>query len=256
MLMVFDVMVWEARELFDPAWAAYARALIPLSMRTADCVLTISEHSRAALSAIVPGVPIRIVQPPAPQRLNRPASFSTERRTVLVLGETAPHKNHAAAIAAVAEARRLSGADLRLRLIGQPGRAEGSTIESLHAADPSGIWSTRESGLTDDQLADALASAWVLLQPSYHEGYGLPLIEAAQVGLPVVHSGREGMMDILPESSVGSTESEAFAAGLLTLLDEPAWKASSAYGLARSGLFTWGNFSAAVGRAVDETLAH
>jgi len=253
-LMVYDVMVWEAREHFDPAFAAYARALIPLSMRQADLVLTISEHSRAALSAMVPGVPVRVVHPPPPERKVDRVTFPVTSPTVVVLGETAPHKNQVAAIEAVVEVRRTSGVDLRLRVIGPPGRAEDTVLDRMRAVDPSGSWTRRDISLSDADLNAALGSAWVLLQPSLHEGYGLPLVEAAQRGLPVVHSGREGMQDILPECSVGSTSSEPHAQRLALLLDEKHWSEVASYCLARAALFTRDQFDRGIAESVEQVL--
>jgi len=253
-LMVHDVMVWEAREHFDPAFAAYARRLIPLSMKSADLVLTVSEHSRAALAAMAPGIPIKIVHPPAPANRAPRVCFPRSAKTVVVLGETAPHKNQIAAIEAVRMLRAECGIDVALRVIGPSGRAEGSVRDRLHKVDPRGEWTTREEGLSDAELGTALGSAWVLVQASLHEGYGLPLVEAAQLGLPVVHSGREGMVDILPESSVQSVSAEAFTERLVSLLDESTWVECSDYGLGRATLFTREAFTLGVVNAVADVL--
>jgi glycosyltransferase involved in cell wall biosynthesis len=254
-LMVYDVMVWEAREHFDPAFAAYARALIPPSIRSADVVLTISEHSRAALAAMAPNADVRIVHPPAPGKERGTATFPATRPTVVLLGETAPHKNQSVAIAAVRRLRDISGADVALRVIGPRGRAEQRVLDQLESLDPDRAWTRREVGLSEEELDSALDSAWLLVQPSLHEGYGLPLIEAAQRGLPVVHSGREGMADILPQSSVDSVDVDPYAARMLQLLDESAWRDSAAYGLSRSELFTTEQFRAGVLLAVSDALA-
>ena len=52
-------------------------------------------------------------------------------------------------------------------------------------------------------------SSWLLLQPSYDEGFGLPLVEAAQHGLPVVHSGRGAMSRVLPEIDAHGVDAAA-----------------------------------------------
>jgi glycosyltransferase involved in cell wall biosynthesis len=136
-----------------------------------------------------------------------------------MLGETAQHKNHVGGIEAVVQARVHSGEDLALRLIGPAGNAESAVLQRLAEVDPDGRWTAREVGRSDDEVDEALGSAWLLLQPSVNEGYGLPLIEAAQRGLPVVHTGAGAMAEVLPDSSVGSTDAGALADAIVMLLD-------------------------------------
>jgi glycosyltransferase involved in cell wall biosynthesis len=42
------------------------------------------------------------------------------------------------------------------------------------------------SGITDEELSDAMAGATCLVHPSQREGYGLVVVEAARHGTPVV----------------------------------------------------------------------
>lgn len=254
LLVVYDVMVWQSPELFDPLFAAYARRLIPFSIRRADRVLTLSAHARDFLLHLVPSADIRVLTLPGRHGPMAPVRWTAERRTVLMVGETAPHKNHVAGIEAVGRLRASSGADVHLRIIGPPGRAEADVRRSLAVADPAGRWASRESGLSDDEVDRAYAKAWVVLQPSLDEGYGLPLVEAAQRGLPVLHSGTGAMSEVLPEASVGSTDPAAFESRLGPLLAEAEWTRAASTVFQHSPRFSWDAFRNSVGLHLRELM--
>jgi glycosyltransferase involved in cell wall biosynthesis len=236
------VMLWEHPGLFDRAFGRYARALIPYSMRHADITWTLSDHARDHLTRLVPRADVRVLRlPTLPGRHPRSGGPSS-RRTVLMLGETAQHKNHVGGIDAVVRARASSGEDLALRLIGPAGNAEPAVLERLGEVDPDGRWTSREIGRSDDEVDEALSSAWLLLQPSVNEGYGLPLIEAAQRGLPVVHTGAGAMAEVLPESSVGSTDASALADAIVALLDPDRSAASVRAASTSLTRLSWSSF--------------
>lgn len=252
LLFVYDVMVWQSSGLFDPLFGVYARRLIPYSVRRADRVLTLSAHARDFLVDIVPSADVRVLVLPGRREPVPPTPWRRGQHTVLMVGETAVHKNHVAGIDAVQRLRVTSGLNIRLRLIGPSGRAEAEVHRALAVCDPDGSWTSREYGLTDDEVDYAYATAWVLLQPSENEGYGLPLVEASQRGLPVVHSGAGGMTEVLPEASVGSIDPAAFQHRLESLLAEDAWGRASTSVREQAPRFSWEVFRDALGQHLRE----
>ena len=100
-----------------------------------------------------------------------------------------------------------------LAIVGQRGWEAKAAIEMLDgAADLKGH--VIELGeCADDELAAVMAGARALLMPSFAEGFGLPVMEALQLGTPVIAS------DL--------TVFREFAADLPTYLDptdELAWE--------------------------------
>jgi len=61
-----------------------------------------------------------------------------------------------------------------LAMLDEPSMFAGKVVELNHCAD--------------DQLADWIAGARALLMPSFAEGFGLPIIEALELGCPVIAS--------------------------------------------------------------------
>jgi glycosyltransferase involved in cell wall biosynthesis len=253
LLVVYDVMVYDHPELFDRGFAAYFRALVPRSLRSADRVLTMSEHARERLLVLTPGADIRVVSWGHSGEAGGTASWS-EPPVVLMVGATEPVKNHLAGIEAVRQLRDATGVDVGLRLLGPAGREESAVRQQLASIDPDGSWTSREIDVPDAVRDVAYSSSWLLLQPSLDEGQGLPLVEAARHGLPSVHSGRGGMPTVMPEIDAGSVDAAALAEAMRPLLDEVRWKELAATALERSAAFTPEAFRAAVARNVDDLL--
>ncbi|UAY74174.1 glycosyltransferase family 1 protein [Pseudoxanthomonas sp. X-1] len=108
-----------------------------------------------------------------------------ERRTFLMVGTVEPRKGHAQALAAF-ELLWERDADVNLVIIGKPGWLTESLVERLRSHPMRGrrlFWFEKAG---DDLLQAAYRRASALLNPSEGEGFGLPLIEAAHHGLPLI----------------------------------------------------------------------
>ena len=107
----------------------------------------------------------------------------------------------------------------------------GGRTEKLVAELGLGHRVTFVSGLTDDALADLLASAEVACVPSLYEGFSLPAVEAMASGTPLVASdagalpevvGRDGRCGTL----VPAADPVALAGALADLLASPERRAA------------------------------
>jgi glycosyltransferase involved in cell wall biosynthesis len=253
LLVVHDVMAIEHPELFDRRFSAYFRLLVPPSVRSADRVLTLSERAAVAIRRMDPGADVRVITWAHRGGDVTRATFPL-RPIVLMVGATEPVKNQVAGVEAVARLRASTGADVGLRVIGPAGRAEAQVRSALDAADPAGSWAAREVDAPADILDRAYGSAWVLLQPSHDEGFGLPLVEAARHGLPVVHSGRGAMPSVLPEADVGGMQPDALAAAMAPLLDSGRWQCAADSIIERARAFDPETFRATLAAEIDDLL--
>lgn len=107
------------------------------------------------------------------------------RPSVLMVGTLEPRKAHALALEAV-ELLWEAGADLNLVIVGHRGWLVGDLIKRLerHEALDSRLFWLEDA--SDAVLETIYERATVLLAPSYGEGYGLPLIEAAVRNKPII----------------------------------------------------------------------
>ncbi len=107
------------------------------------------------------------------------------RPTLLMVGTLEPRKGHAQALAAV-EALWQAGVDLNLVIIGKEGWRTQRLARQLRRHPERNrrlFWLEKAS---DALLMRLYAQSTALLAASYAEGFGLPLIEAARQGLPII----------------------------------------------------------------------
>jgi glycosyltransferase involved in cell wall biosynthesis len=84
-----------------------------------------------------------------------------------------------------------------------------------------------------DQMAILYAQSSVLIYPSLFESFGLPLLEARQVGLPIIAAERDYVRDVVePVESFDPESSSSIARAVLRhrgLIAEPNLPASAEF---------------------------
>lgn len=192
-------------------WQAKVRA----GRTQADALVTVSEYSRRAIVKRFGIVPERIfvvgeASDPVFREIPSPrltpalaaAGIRPACRTIVYVGGFSPHKNLEELVDAFAAIVRQQGfADAMLVMVGEHKK------EVFHSYF--GVISTRvkELGiadrvifpgyLADEDLAVLLNMAGTLALPSLMEGFGLPAIEAAACGCPVVATTESPLPDLL-----------------------------------------------------------
>lgn len=121
------------------------------------------------------------IRPEAPRR--------TERPTFVALGTIEGRKNHMLLLNIWSRlVARLGDQAPRLLVIGQRGWEAAEVFDVLDRDEALRGHVVELNHCSDAELAGYLASARALLFPSKAEGYGLPLIEALALGVPVIAS--------------------------------------------------------------------
>jgi glycosyltransferase involved in cell wall biosynthesis len=140
----------------------------------------------------------------------------------LYLGTIEPRKNVATVAAAVAALRK-QGSSVKLVVMGNPGWMSDSAMAELSKAVSEG--SVVMTGYRPDRERDAvLASASCLVLPSVYEGFGLPILEAMQRGLPCISSTAPVFDEVAGDAviHVETYDVEAWATAMRDLLADPA----------------------------------
>lgn len=218
-----------------PMGAALIRAVergahvhVTTEAAAAEAVEVLGAH-RSRLHVVPVGL-----RPAAPGDAAAARRLVGAERFVLALGTTEPRKGLLALPSAVASLP----ADVKLVVAGPPGSDEAALAT---AVDDCGI-SERFVRLTDvdeQRKADLLHGAAALAYPSLLEGFGLPPLEAALLGTPVVATTVGALPDLLePETGlVPAGDRNAFADRLAAVIAEPPPTAPEVQ--ARIGRLTW-----------------
>ncbi|MDR7927475.1 glycosyltransferase family 1 protein [Acidithiobacillus thiooxidans] len=107
------------------------------------------------------------------------------RPTLLMVGTLEPRKDHVQALAAV-EALWLAGMDLNLVIIGKEGWRSQHLARQLRRHPERNQHLFWLENASDSLLIELYKQSSALLAASFAEGFGLPLIEAAYYGLPII----------------------------------------------------------------------
>jgi len=228
--------------------------LLPTVLRRAAAVITVSEFTRQELLDWLPELAERTtVVPNGSHRRAAPEANAAVVSGILpgppfalVLGTLEPRKNVVFALDALAQLRR-RGVELRLVLAGasSPLLDVGRLLRERDLG-PTDV--VRTGYLTDGRVAALLAEARLLVFPSLYEGFGMPLLEAMEAGLPVVATRAGATPETVGDAAVlvepGNVEGLAEAMTSVAFDDEHR-ATLVARGRARAADFTWERAAAA-----------
>jgi glycosyltransferase involved in cell wall biosynthesis len=246
-----------------------------LSRRQADAIATVSDYSRQALvdEFGLDRERIHVIgeaSDPIFRRLDHPRptarlvslGLTGARRLVVYVGGFSPHKNVPRLIEAFGHlADREDCTDVDLVLVG------GYENETFRTA----YQDTRErirtlaldrrviltGFLPDADLVALLNLATVLVLPSMTEGYGLPAIEAAACGCPVIATTESPLPDLLGEGGlyIDPQNPAALLDALNRVLTSPdRQEYMRRAGLAAAGRLTWTAAARDLVRLMHDTM--
>lgn len=108
-----------------------------------------------------------------------------QRPSFLMVGTLEPRKGHLQVLDAF-EHLWDSGNDINLVIVGKHGWMVDHLVERLHTHPELGKRLFWLEGISDEYLEKVYAASICLIAASYGEGFGLPLIEAAQHKIPII----------------------------------------------------------------------
>jgi glycosyltransferase involved in cell wall biosynthesis len=185
---IHDVIPLDFPSFTRPSQTRRHRRRIATAAAFAGAVIVNSAATRAALLHRLGGsstAPVAIA-PLGLDFADVPAAAPDERPYFVCIGTIEARKNHGALLDVwrrlLAE---LGGHAPRLLVIGQRGWGSQTVIKRLAGMRPAVI---EHRDLPDTQVVRLLRGAVALLLPSLAEGFGLPVIEALALGVPVICS--------------------------------------------------------------------
>ena len=246
---VHDLAFWTHPDFATDETRLVCQREILQALTRAAGFLFVSQHTQDEFELLLPAW-LRLNQRPhglAPGASRFPAPSipagpAADTAPWLVVGSLEPRKNHDAALDAYELYLAQSPRPRPLVLAGGSGWKSETVQRRLAALRDRGAPVTYLGYVPDSELAVLYASSFALIAPSWHEGFGLPLVEAMTAGLPVLASERASLPEVGGRAALyfPPESPAALADAMLTLESEPGTSASRATASReRSRAFSW-----------------
>jgi glycosyltransferase involved in cell wall biosynthesis len=210
-ITIHDLLFEMEPSCFSAGMLAYLKKEIPRSVRAADRIIAVSEHTRETLIRLynVPQERIRVISQRLKDIFECPArptesvlkKLGIQSPYVLTLSNHAPHKNTLFALEVFAHWRKTRSRQEHLVIAGG-GPSPAPPVDLQQAISAQCLADCVEvlGRIEEDDLPALYAGAKAFLYPSRYEGWGLPPLEAIAVGTPAIVSDRGA----LPEAVGGA----------------------------------------------------
>jgi glycosyltransferase involved in cell wall biosynthesis len=261
-VMIHDVIAETYPQLTLPSFTSrmFWKSKVALGRWQADAIVTVSDYSRQGILKHFKTSPdkvfvvgeasdpvFRVLPDPGPTKRLIDLGINGTDRTVVYVGGFSPHKNLESLVTAFAKVvEHPSFSDATLVMVGE---YEKEVFHSCYA----GIkHQTSELGiasrviftgyLPDEELVALLNFASVLVLPSLIEGFGLPAIEAAACGCPVIATTASPLPGLLGEGGIfinPANQEELDAALTRVLESESLRQQMRTAGLTAAADLTW-----------------
>ena len=174
---------------------------------------------------------------------------------MIFVGLLKPHKNVARLVRAFARVR--DRIPHRLVLVARHAGIRNVDREALALAQAHADRVELVADLPFAELVTRVSSAQCAVQPSLHEGFGLPALEAMAAGVPVLAARAGAMPEVCGDAALycDPLSEDDIANALLRLGLEPELRAALAKaGLERARLFSWDACAAATAQGLTAAL--
>jgi len=259
----------------NPVARTLWQAKVALGRWQADAIVTVSEYSKRGIVdhfGIAPNQvhvvseasdPIfRVLDNHSENDELARAGIPESGRLLVYVGGFGPHKNLETLAESFARARRRGHEDVLLVFVGEYRKEVFfSTFESLsQRIDALGIRShvVFTGYLSDEALVALLNRATALVLPSLIEGFGLPAVEAAACGCPVVATTESPIPELLEEGGIyfDPSDPRALEQALVEMLDPATDRAALRAGaLEAASRLTWSDAAAQMLGVIEEVAS-
>jgi len=253
---VHDLAIYLHPEWFPGGQFFSRRLVVPASLRRATRLIAVSESTKNDLRRIflVPSERIAVihegVEPPPPEAWDLPAPKGLEKPYLLFLGTVEPRKNVEGLVKAyesLAERFPKLVGETELVIAGGRGWKSEKAFAAIAAANKrfgqSGPRVRALGYVPDEEKLALMARALAFVFPSRYEGFGLPVLEAMTLGVPVITSNVSSLPEIAGRGAALLVDPESTAELSLAmkhLLEDEAKRAElGRRGLERSTDFRW-----------------
>lgn len=237
------VSTWQVRFLKELAQYAAHHSV---------AVITISEFSRQEVCAYtgVPAQKVFVVPPGCPRATVRNGDvaslahgYGVVKPYVLTVGRSNKHKNLDSFVLAFAQAKRRFHFPHDLVIAGTQGSGHRDLLSAIAAAS-AGEFVHMTGYVEPPDLPLLYQTADLFAMPSLYEGFGFPVLEAMQLGVPTLVSTAASLREVAGEASVYANpcDIDSMAAALGRVLTDANLRRQLAEkGRVQAAKFSWRN---------------
>jgi len=252
-----DMLYFRSPELMaTPFYTKPVQWMEQRAAGNASLILTVSRDAAADITRYLRFPASRVVPIHSAGTLDPHVPLSTgprEPALFLAVGNRLPHKNFAGLVRAIAHLP----ADERPRLVVTGSRGDDPLrplVDELGVAD----WVDLRTWVPDDELAELYSRATALLVANFVDGFGLPILDAMLVGLPVLVSDIAVYREVAGDAAgyFDPADVASIAAALRRATTDRAWLADlAARGRIHAAGFSWERTAAETLAAFERVLA-
>jgi glycosyltransferase involved in cell wall biosynthesis len=223
-VVIHDLLFIDFPRLFGLFYRLIRTAMFFLSARGTDHVVTVSNYSRGRIARCF-GIPSEcIVVVPnglAPLGAIRAPTGRPKQIRLLSVSRLEKRKRHEWCIKAVEDLQG-KGIDAHLTIVGNGSDSYASLVraEAQRANDAANTEKiTLSTGLSDRARDEIYRRSDILLFPSEAEGFGIPVIEAAALGLPCIVARNTALKELSRYFAGRSFASNSYTEFLQAIID-------------------------------------
>lgn len=228
-------------QLFTAAFLKKARTVVAVSDFTRSDILEKYPVSAEKIK-VVKGAARNIFTPISWQEKEEvKQTYSDGTEYFLFTGGIHPRKNLLNLLKAFSLFKKWQRSNMKLLVVGRLAWSYDDVLEKLKT------YKYRNDVVLldyqpDEQLARITAAAYALVYPSYFEGFGLPLLEAMQSGVPIITSNTSSMPEVGDNAALYAdpTDPDAIAKHMLHIYrDESLRSRLVEAGKEQAARFSW-----------------
>ncbi len=215
-VLIHDVIPLDFPQYQRPGTAETFRAMLKRVRAHAHVIIFNSAHTRRRAEAWmrrwgpVPDALVAHLGVPVPQPGRLPGGFDPARPWFVVVGTIEPRKGHDLLLDIWEDMQCDHGRETpQLLICGARGWMNDAVFARLNRLPPDSPVHEMP-GLSDGQVAALIKGARALLLPSRAEGFGLPPVEAAALGTPVICSDLPAIREVLGDIPVYVSETDRY----------------------------------------------
>jgi glycosyltransferase involved in cell wall biosynthesis len=126
-----------------------------------------------------------------------------------------------------------------LHLLSKISKDRKSSLEKLASSANASV--VFHDGVTDQEYRNLLRTAFALVSASKDEGFGIPLVEAMQIGTPVVVSDLDIFSEVAGQAGTffNPDSPEGLAKAIVSLEDSATWASKASQSISQAAKFDW-----------------